>query len=208
MSEPSKHVHTKKESSTYEKILAHPIEKDKKNQQEAISPPHPQSLLLLFSSLTAYFKKYITLFSQKFSSPTSPGALQSLTQDLFEFRTLLVTLAGENTSHLFEFGESLSVAWDRLLVHCQQRPSSTDPAYPLFAKLLFFKQQVHHFPTGAEHPLGYYLSHHVGKGWIPFPFMELLSYLHEEFVASPTTSTLKKWILLLDDILVQKNFID
>lgn len=208
MSEPSKHIQVKQESSTYEKILIHPIEKDKKNQQEADLQQSSNTLVRTFSALSTYFKKFTSLFSSTRAHSSRASTLQNLLHDIFEFRKLLVTLAGEDTSHLPEFGETLSVSWDQLLDHCNHSPSSSDPVYPLFAKLLFFKNQVQHFPIGAEHTLGYYLSHHVGKGWIPFPFMDLLQNLHEEFSSSPTTSTLQKWILLLDEILIQKNLIE
>jgi hypothetical protein len=198
MSEVNKPIPYKKDLSPYEKILIHPIEKDKKHKEEAKSP---QEHFQLFSALLLFFEKILSLFNPDRQNASS-ATVQTILKDALAFRKLLVTLAGEDLSHHPDFNQQLVRVWHTLLDDCNSSPSKTPPSLSIFSKVNFFILQIKNFPIGAEHSLGYYFSHHAGDHWIPFPFMDLLQQLHQEFLSSPSTSTLRHWIVLLDEILL------
>lgn len=190
MSEFNKHIQSK--SSSLEKIETHSIEKDKRQKEETASPQNASSYVQLCSALALYFEKIFTFFHTRRSAP---APTQDTLNALLALRKSLVMLAGKDLSHDPEFNQQLARVWHTLLDHC-------NPPFSSSHKINFLILQIKNFPLGSEHSLGYYLAHHAGEHWIPFPFMELLYTLHQEFCTSPSNSSLRHWIFLLDDILL------
>ena len=201
MSEVNKPIDCKKDSSPYEKILIHPIEKDKKHKEEAKNKEERPSHFKLFSALILCFEKILSPFNPD-KQTTSPILVQTILKDVLAFRKLLATLAGEDLSHHPDFNQQLVRVWHTLLDDCNSSPLKIPFSWDIIDKLNFFIAQIKNFPIGSEHSLGYYFSLHAGDHWIPFPFMDLLQQLHQEFLSSPSTSTLRHWIVLLDEILL------
>ena len=198
-----KFVHGK-EPAPYEKIIVNPIEKDKKTKEEPYTGLKDSTRSQVFATLASYLKKMISSFNPKGKEQIYFLDQQQLIDHVLSFRKLLQILCLEDQSHNPEFTQQLSEIWHNLLDNTNALSYTTGERLPsLLSKITFFVKQVHHYPPSADHTLGYYFTEYAGKEWIPFPFMELLQDLHEEFNHSPQNSVLHNWISLLDEILSQ-----
>ena len=201
MSDLDKNIHRKEEPSPYAKITVNPIEKDKEEKEARYKGLRDADESQTFAALLSYFKKILS------SSPfkeKGQGALFDqfeLLDKVLAFRTLLLLLSKEDLSHNPDFTLQLSLLWHALLDDFKSLPRTSDDSSDTFTQIKFFIDQIQNYPLGADHTLGYYFTEYAGKEWIPFPFMELLQRLHEEFNASPSNSTLGNWITLLNDLL-------
>jgi hypothetical protein len=201
MSDLDKNIYRKGESSPYEKIAVNPIEKDKRERETAYTGLKNSTRSQIFATLFSYFKKMLTIVGSKGRSRLSFYDQQHLLDNVLAFRQLLVVLSGSDQSHNPDFTQQLSELWNNLLEDCNSLSFSNESHSETADKVKFFISQVQNFPAGADHTLGYYFTEYAGKDWIPFPFMELLQGLHEEYSASPAISVIQNWIFLLDDIL-------
>ncbi len=197
MGDLDKNIHRKNESAPYEKIVVHPIEKERR-EKEGYKSLKNSTKTQVFATLTSYFKKILNAFGSKSKLQAGLAGKQHIFENLLALRLLLFILSQSDQSHNPEFTAQISELWHNLQDDCNvllhQSSSELDD------KIKFFMIQVHKFPPGADHTLGYYFTEYAGKDWIPFPFMELLQGLHQEYQASPPISVLQNWLLLLDDI--------
>jgi len=204
MGDLDKNIYRKEEPSPYEKIIVNPIEKDRKDR-EPFTNFKGATRSQIYATLVSYFKKILSTFSSKGRARPLVLDLQHLIDDIIAFRQLLIILSLEDQSHNPDFTQQLSELWHNLLDDCNTLSLSTE-ASEILSKVKFFISQVQNFPPGADHTLGYYFTEYAGKDWIPFPFMELLQQLHEEFTASPVISVLSNWLSLLNEILEFSGF--
>lgn len=205
MGDLNKNIHRKGEPSPYEKIIVNPIERDKQKKEEGYTGLKNSTKAQVFATLASYFKKVLSTFSPK-GKPQSYFYDQSrLINNVLAFKQLLITLTREDQSHNPEFTQQLSELWHNLLDDCNSSSVSEVASFEILENIKFFISQIQNFPPGADHTLGFYFTQYAGKDWIPFPFMELLQDLHNEYQASPVISVLQNWILLLDDILSTTN---
>lgn len=187
------------DSESYKKIIVNRVEQNKKSNNLFHQFPndltHPSSV----SILVAFFKKFTMHFS--FKSKISTVALK---QDLLELKQLFILLSTEDLSHQLAFIQKLSLLWHKIIEDCNPISLSLSKDSDLLKKITTFIQIIHHFPPKEDHSLGYYLQEHVGEKWVPFPFMELLQGLHEEYQKTQNTSDLAKWIkdlsLIIDEL--------
>jgi|SRR5580700_7164541 hypothetical protein len=197
MGDLDKNIYRKETASPYEKIIVHPVEKDRK-EKESYTTFKETSHFQLYAILFSFLKKTLSPFFKE-KSPFIFDA-QRLMDGILAFRKKLEILSLEDQSHNPEFTQQLSESWHRILEDCHSL-SLSPGASEILTKVNFFVSQIHHFPLGADHTLGYYFAEYAGKDWIPFPFMELLQDLHKEHHLSPATSTLNNWLILLNEIL-------
>lgn len=204
MGDLDKNIHRKEESSPYGEIITNPIEKDKREKEESYKSLKNATKTQVLASLLSYFKKMLYSLGSK-KSITHSFDEQSFLKNTFKFRELLILLSREDRSHNPRFGEELSQSWHRItdVVSSPSFPQDF-PSEDLY-KIKFFISQVDHFPLEADHTLGYYFMEYAGKKWIPFPFMELLQRLHEEYQSNPSQSILYHWITLLNEILTSSD---
>lgn len=199
MGDLDKNIYRKEEPTPYEKIIVNPIEKDRK-EKEPFTSLKSATRSQIYATLLSFFKKILSTFSSKEKGQAAVFDLQRLIENIIAFRKQLVVLSLEDQSHNPDFTQQFSDLWHRLLDDCNALSSSQGTS-EIVAKMKFFISQVQNFPPGADHTLGYYFTEYAGKDWIPFPFMELLQHLHEEYNASPVISVLNNWITLLNEIL-------
>jgi hypothetical protein len=200
MSDLDKNIHRREEPSPYEKIIVNPIEKDKREKEEGYTGLKNSTRTQAFAALVSYFKKILAVVASKSRNQLYLYDQQHLLDDVLAFRQLLLILSVDDQSHNPDFTQQLSELWHNLLDDCNY-PVSQESLPEIVNKLKFFIAQVQNFPLGADHTLGYYFNAYAGKNWIPFPFMELLQALHQEYNASPMISVLQNWISLLNEIL-------
>lgn len=187
------------DSESYKKIIVNRVEQNKKSSHSFnqfltdLTRPSSGSLLV------AFFKKFTMHFS--FKNKISTKALK---QDLLELKQLFILLSAEDLSHQLEFIQKLSLLWHKIIEDCNPISFSLLKDSSFLKKILEFIQIIHHFPPEEDHSLGYYLQEHVGEKWVPFPFMELLQELHEEYQKTQDKSNLAKWIenisLIVNDL--------
>ena len=200
MSNLDKNVNRKKEPSDYTKITINPIEKDKKEKgswHTNLTNPTQSQIL---ATLVSYFKKIISSFAFKPKHQAPLFDQYNPSDTVSAFKALFLLLSKEDQSHNPDFALQLSTLWHNLLEDCLSSSSSFKDSPDTLLKLKFLISQIQNYPLGEDHTLGYYLSEYAGKEWIPFPFMELLQQLHEEFNTHSSHGTLKDWIELLNQI--------
>ncbi len=199
MGDLDKNIYRKE--NPYEKIIIHPIEKDRKEKETGYRGLGNATRSQALAALASFFKKMLSSLSPRAQGAGYSLDLGSLLNDVAAFKKLLEILASEDTSHQPEFAQHLSELWHAILEGYNQIDASRTHALETVNQLTFFVAQVQNFPLGADHTLGYYFSQYAGKDWIPFPFMQLLQGLHLEYQASPFISVLQNWISLLEEIL-------
>ena len=202
MGDLDKNIHRKNESSPYEKIIVNPIEKHNREREKEFESFKNANRASIFAALLSHLKKIIAAFGSKGKNAGLFKDQQHLLGNIAAFRELLLILTKEDLSHYPDYTEKLTELWHNLRDDCNSLTLSAAPTSEIEEKVKFFISQVEHFPPGADHTLGFYFNAYAGKDWIPFPFMELLQGLHDEYQASPPISVLQNWILLLNDILI------
>ncbi|MBI5273422.1 MAG: hypothetical protein HY860_00015 [Chlamydiales bacterium] len=121
---------------------------------------------------------------------------------LFEkLKNLLTMLTMQDYSQHIDFAAGLSHVWHELIEYCI--PSTIGRLKSAIAKTTIKQliKNIKEYPKNDEHSLGYYLTHYAGDNWLPFPFMQLLRTLHEEYAANGSSSTLGMWIHQLSIIM-------
>jgi hypothetical protein len=173
-----------------------PIEKDKKSKEEYVKEKKEIPKSLLFASLMIFMKKFISLFSPKVKSRTLLIDKQQIVEDLLSFRKMLQILGHEDQSHNPEFTQQLSELWHNLLNASQQKHEKKLP----YSKLQTFIDRIYAYPPSEDHSLGYYLTEYAGKEWLPFPFMDILHQLHQQYQENSQVNELNLWISQLKEI--------
>ncbi len=201
MGDLDKNIRRREDPSPYEKIIVNPIEKDKRAREEGYTGLKNSTRTQVFATLVSYFKKILTSVTSKGKGQLAFYDQQHLLDNVLAFRQLLIILSGDDQSHNPDFTQQLTELWHNLLDDCNSLSFSPEAPLEIVRQVKFFIAQVQNFPPGADHTLGYYFTEYAGKEWIPFPFMELLQGLHEEYNASPVISVLQNWISLLNDML-------
>lgn len=197
-----KNIYRREDPSPYEKIIVNPIEKDKREREEGYSSLRKSTRTQVSATLVSYFKKIISTLDSKSKGQLYHYDQQHLLANVLAFKQLLVILSGDDQSHNPVFTQQLAELWHNLLEDCNSLSFSQEAPAEIATRLKFFISQIQNFPHDADHSLGYYFTEYAGKDWIPFPFMDLLQSLHEEYNASPMISVLQNWISLLSEILL------
>jgi hypothetical protein len=175
------------------------INKDKENEEEG-SIQNPGSKFFALVAATLYLKKFVDHFVNVAKSLTSSINTEKVLEDIAAFKNVLCELCLEDKSHDPTFTHRLSKFWQKLYENCSGLEEKIGHLDSLAAEVMLFVKEVNHFPQGEEFTLGYYLTEHAGQDWIPFPFMNMLRDLHEEYLAAPTTSQLDRWVKKINEI--------
>jgi hypothetical protein len=177
------------------------IQKDKENEGHENTIANPRSKFFALVASTLYFKKFIDHFTNIAKSLSPSINTEKALQDLRDFKKILEELCREDKSHDPEFTQRLSLIWQNVYENSSGLEFTAGQLDQLASEILQFIHDVDKYPPGEDFSLGYYLNEHAGQDWIPFPFMKLLSLLHEDFLTSPTTAKLGLWTRKLNEIL-------
>lgn len=190
-----KKIHSR-EPDPYENIRIPPTDKDKKKRDEHDKESGPSKI---FATLASYFKKIASLFAPR-EQETPSAHHHPLIHHLAAFRAQLQTLAKHDESHELSFTQRLTELWHKLSEECNSIWATQEFSSGVKSALKFLISQISGYPLGADHTLGFYFDASAGKEWTPFPFMQLLQDLHEEYQDEPQQSHLAAWISLIDAI--------
>lgn len=178
------------------------IEKSKQAKEEASSPDREEGTrALLFATLAFFCKKFLSLFSSEEKIQAALIDLKQITQDLSQFKDLLQQLRREDISRNPIFTRQFSEIWQRLHADLKNIEAYERETPLLSVKLKNILTRISSYPPFVDHPLGYYLTEHVGEEWLPFPFMDILSQLHRDHQAQLEKSELSAWTAQLSDTL-------
>ena len=136
-------------------------------------------------ALTSYITRLL-LFKKVddfLEPPESANQIKNLLNTLHAFKNLLETLMTTNKCSDPSFAEALALHWHTIIQHPSQLRALIEP--------------INHYPANTEHSLGYYLTQIRGEEWLPFPFITLLTNLHEEALLNPFKCTLGAWIKII-----------
>lgn len=178
------------------------LEKDKKAKDDGSFSSKKEIAFrsLVFAALAICSKNFLDLLLSKKNSAQAVD-LKLVEEHLLSFKKLLQKLCHEDLSRTAPFTRALSDLWIQLHLDLQaveafegNRPS-TGP------KLKAILNSIGSFPPTSDHPLGYYLTEHVGQEWLPFPFMDILSFLYKQHLRSGPGSVLSQWISLTSTLI-------
>ncbi len=177
------------------------VEQIKANKEglEEIVKKNPRGLLM--ACLSAYVRKMALLLASRPIAGRKSAIADELELELSAFKNVLVDLTKKDVSRDPDYAQHLSQVWHQLLesanlVECLER-KKTDVLFQLKTLIETFN----HYPVKQEHSLGYYMTEFAGKEWLPFPFMEQLHLLYEDYVSHKKESQLFHWISSIDLIL-------
>lgn len=125
---------------------------------------------------------------------------QTVLETLLAFKNLLLSLCKEDFSQNATFAQELSDHWIKLQDDFEKLHLSERKGSPKVAIFRRFLDQLNHYPEKADHSLGYYLLEHSGKDWLPFPFIEMLLGLHNDYKLKGESSTLSQWIRHIEEL--------
>lgn len=182
-----------------------PIEKDKKQGRDEGDYPYndlekEETRSFLIATLFSTIKKIINKIGNSNVSDaiSNPAKLK---KDLKALRDLLLILCHNDQSHNSDYLYNLSELWHGLLSDFSNIDVADRNNIPLAGKINDLTADILHYPTDEDHSLGYYLTEHAGREWIPFPLMNLLQDLYKQHQKKPIDSKLTYWASQLNDII-------
>lgn len=185
-----------------EGVIVSRIERDKKGKEEFVKEVPDSVKMILAASILVYLKKLFDSYPIKFQTneDLESNQVQILTS-LQAFQNLLEHLGSKDQSNQPRYAHQLSELWHKLIEDFNILAQLERKNQKILLKLKFFLDEINHYPADQEHSFGYYLKEHAGEDWLPFPYMDILSKLHKEYVRKPNESHLSKWISMIDEIL-------
>lgn len=189
--------------SRSDRLIVPPTQQVKADKEaiEEIAKKNPQGLLM--AGFCAYVQKttrFLIQSSIKKRGVLSGGGLEAC---LMEFKKYLVTLSQEDQSRSQDYIAQLSKGWHVLLENFNLVEFLERKKSPLIAKVKLFIESIRAYPLNEEHSLGFYMTEFVGREWLPFPFMDLLKHLHNEFHQKKDQSQLAVWVGFIDQLLLE-----
>lgn len=131
------------------------------------------------------------------------------TIELFEklYRQLNL-LCTQDLSTDYQFAHDLSEIWEEFttfFIPYTLKRIRSEKATNAIEQL---QNMIKQHPPNSSHSLGYYLIHHAGDSWLPFPFIEIIRNLHEEYIACPANCALQKMLDCIQRIIKELTSID
>jgi hypothetical protein len=118
-------------------------------------------------------------------------------ENLASLKTAFNTLKREDRSQDVPFLNQMSAIWHHILEDSLKIKRSD----PLFHVFDHFLQDVQSYPLGEEFSFAYYLTEYTGQEWLPFPYMDLVHKIHQDYQDNPNLSALERWTRKIDELL-------
>lgn len=178
----------------YKDIKVHRIEEQKIEKEPYQELPIPRS-----SKKNAFFAAFLLLLKKAFSFLFPQTAnkttfyLQMEIESIQALVSYLEKMKQNDLSQDLPFLNQLCLVWHKFLdttIKCKKITS-------YYAKIEELVAAFYHSATEKEHTLGHYLTEYAGSEWLPFPFLQLIQDLYQEYLRDPSTSRLEAWTKLL-----------
>jgi hypothetical protein len=175
------------------------IDKDKESHKKQVflKLEDPQKILSYLLALTHLNLEHI---EDEIEMYKTVFVTDSAVQHVRNLRALFRQLTDEDLSQDFSYALKLSKSWNGITSY-QDSASIKELKKEAHVKLGKLIDLFYRYPTKDEHALGYYLRQYAGENWLPFPFMKILSDLHEDYMLKKEDSTLGQMIRLLTNII-------
>ena len=177
------------------------VEQVKANKEgiEEIVKKNPRGLLM--ACLSAYVRKMALLLASRPIAGRKSAVADELELELSDFKNVLAELTKKDVSRDPDYAQHLSQVWHHLLESANLVEFLERKKTDVLVQLKTLIETFNHYPAKQEHSLGYYMTKFAGKEWLPFPFMEQLHLLYEDYVTHKKESQLSHWISSIDLIL-------
>ncbi len=170
-----------------------------KESIEEIVKKNPRALLM--ASLCAYVRKTALFLASRPIAGRKSALADELELELSDLKNVLVELTKKDVSRDADYAQHLSQVWHHLLDSLKLVEFLERKKTDVLNQLKTLIETFYKYPARQEHSLGYYMTEFAGKEWLPFPFMEQLHLLYEDYVSHKKESQLSLWISSIDLIL-------
>jgi hypothetical protein len=199
-----------KPSDPYERIEIAKI--GQKLESEETPLPFEEKKSVFAFLILNWIKKIMNFFSSYSKKKEETSNLRTYSNTLKES---FERLGKENLSEDSNFLITLSNSWKNFIDSYEREYLQKQQHNPNVEQII---SEVNNYLGGQEFSLGYYLLKYRHGGWHPFPFINILNHLHNEYKESISSkifqkeiahsldekpkkaSSLEKWCSLLDKI--------
>jgi len=175
----------------------------KPGEEEMKEPPRKSPETILAGAFAAFLKRIFILLST--IKPRGQAVVLSTLSDLAayleKFKENLILLSREDQSFNPEFVHNLALSWHALVEAVRMMDILERKRKTEVWALQSLVKDIGDYPPKEDHTLGFYMVDFIGKEWLPFPFVELLSSLHADFQVMKEKSTLASWIAAINQII-------
>jgi len=170
---------------------------EQQNREQGSGKRPPNKRPHLVSQILSLIKKTLESMLKSSKKNVHGKRKGSLQENLLQFKAALDTLKKTDFSQDVTFLNHLSEIWHHVLEDGLRFTTSD----PFFVPFQSFLSELQNYPPSDEHPFAYYLTEYTGHMWLPFPYMELVRNLHQNYQNHPKTSLLERWTQLLDELM-------
>ncbi len=157
------------------------------------------------ASFLLFFKQLLGKMKPSYTAQAEILKDDGLYKELYTLKTLLQQLAERDQSENVEYAEALSQAWITIGYHCESIEAGIMKSSISSKGIRELLSSMSSHPEHSEHTLGFYLKHHAGNDWLPFPFMEILKKIHRSYAVDGNASALHGWITKVSALLPGKD---
>jgi hypothetical protein len=166
---------------------------------EELAKKNPRALLM--ACLCAYVRKTALFLASRPLAGQKSALADELELELLQLKKTLESLIKEDVSRDPDYAQHLSLVWHQLLESVNLVEFLERKKNDVLTQLNILIVTFDHYPPRQEHSLGFYMTEFAGKEWLPFPFMEQLHQLYEDYQSNKKESQLYHWISTIDLIL-------
>lgn len=172
---------------------------DKQTEEEIIKK-NPSGLLM--AGFCTYVRKVLLFLASRSHPPQITTSVQEIRRELAEMKKTLEELTKKDLSQNPTYILRLSQTWQKLLESVHRVELLKRQKQVTLPQLKALIDSVQSYPQRHEHSLGFYLTNYSKREWLPFPFMELLRQLFEDYQSQGSKSQLGLWIASLSQLLI------
>jgi hypothetical protein len=182
----------------------HAESESNRNQHDPLSQIRKEDPQFVFSTaFILMFQETLTDGWDKLMKQADLSMVLLALEDAFsELKELFAKLAESDVSMDVKFLNSLSNVWEKL-EHASSplKKKSEGISRGISEPLHTFMFSIGNCKEGQQYSLVHYLKEHAGVDWVPFPFMQILQRLHEEYKERGRASLLANWLDQIELIL-------
>jgi len=186
----------------YEGYRVEQVERERqakeKQKEEFPEEDSPEKKSIIFAYVLMLLHRLFELFHGMPEKGISAESEKGIRTHLLRLFAFFETMKKEDRSQDIDFLNALSKTWENILEDALLFKKSSILAKE-FRKLV---DDIQHYPPKQSHTLGYYLSEYAGQKWLPFPYMELIQKIHQEYLRLRTQSALESWTKSIEQLLI------
>jgi hypothetical protein len=180
----------------------HLLRKQQEQQQEQTHDSSPTAEpSAFFASIASYLRETFKKVASGEEKHLVVTQKEGIKQHLTAMRKMFVMLAEVDHSYNPEFIVQMSVVWNKIIDDFSFLKAVDISRTVDTQKLQEFLDSINNYPPNEDFTMGGYLTRYAGKEWHPFPLMNILYGLHQNYQENQETSSLIQWIGLLNEVI-------